>query len=534
MLLERRHRPPVALVGHVRLPGVEGALRRDRGGQRRRLGRRDPCGQVVDRADAVVVAARRDVRDQDEPLPPVVEHHRAVDHQQADRRARRVVRLGRRVSVEEGRRLVREVAHQAADQGREVGEPRAGERARDRDQRLPRVGVGGQGHRRERPHDVLDPHAVAVDHDGRGGVARHERVPSPPLRALDGLQDQAGAVARHGGEQPDGRGDVGQQLRPHGDQRPLGRERVELVTTGPHLQMRFHVRSFWSIPSDPCADRRRGNGGTPDRPARGCGGSRCERGTYGRAGMRLREPRRHVQVIPCIRIRRRLCLLSDGGVNDCGRSGARYPVEPMRLSRPFVPTLREDPADAEIASHRLLLRGGFVRQVMSGVYTSLPLGLRTMRKIETVVREEMDAAGSIELRMPIVLPADPWSATGRYDLYGDTLFKLTDRHDRDLILGPTQEEVVALMAAADLPSYRDLPKNVYQVEWKYRDEFRPRFGLLRVPRVPDEGRVLDRPRRGRHARVVPDHVRGVRADLRSLRARHARSSRPTRDRSAAA
>ena len=152
----------------------------------------------------------------------------------------------------------------------------------------------------------------------------------------------------------------------------------------------------------------------------------------------------------------------------------------MRLSRLFVPTLREDPAEAEIASHRLLLRGGFVRQVMSGVYTILPLGLRTMRRIEAIVREEMDGAGSIELRMPIVLPADPWRATGRYDLYGDTLFKLTDRHDRDLILGPTQEEVVALMAAADLPSYRDLPKNVYQVEWKYRDEFRPRFGMLRV------------------------------------------------------
>jgi len=121
-----------------------------------------------------------------------------------------------------------------------------------------------------------------------------------------------------------------------------------------------------------------------------------------------------------------------------------------------------------------------VRQVMSGVYTILPFGLRTMRKIETIVREEMDAAGSIELRMPMILPADPWRATGRYDLYGETLFKLTDRHDRDLILGPTQEEVVALMAAADMPSYRDLPKNVYQVEWKYRDEFRPRFGLLRV------------------------------------------------------
>ncbi len=151
----------------------------------------------------------------------------------------------------------------------------------------------------------------------------------------------------------------------------------------------------------------------------------------------------------------------------------------MRLSKMFAPTLREDPADADIASHRLLLRGGFIRQVMAGVYISLPMRLRTMRKIEGVVREEMDAAGAQEIRMPILLPAGPWRSTGRYDLYGDNLFKLQDRHERELILGPTQEEVVALLAAGDLPSYRDLPANVYQVEWKYRDEFRPRFGLLR-------------------------------------------------------
>jgi prolyl-tRNA synthetase len=151
----------------------------------------------------------------------------------------------------------------------------------------------------------------------------------------------------------------------------------------------------------------------------------------------------------------------------------------MRLSRMFAPTLREDPADADIASHRLLLRGGFIRQVMAGVYTILPMGLRTMRKIEAVVRDEMDAAGAQEIRMPIVLPAAPWRASGRYELYGDNLFTLLDRHERELILGPTQEEVVALLAANDLPSYRDLPVNVYQVEWKYRDEFRPRFGLLR-------------------------------------------------------
>jgi prolyl-tRNA synthetase len=152
----------------------------------------------------------------------------------------------------------------------------------------------------------------------------------------------------------------------------------------------------------------------------------------------------------------------------------------MRLSQLFGRTLREDPAEAEASSHRLLLRGAFFRQVMAGVYTTMPLGLRTMRKIEVIVREEMDASGAQELRMPIVLPAEPWKATGRYEAYGETLFKLQDRHGRDLVLGPTQEEVVAPLVAAEFTSYRDLPVNVYQVEWKYRDEFRPRFGLLRV------------------------------------------------------
>ena len=151
----------------------------------------------------------------------------------------------------------------------------------------------------------------------------------------------------------------------------------------------------------------------------------------------------------------------------------------MRLSGLFVPTLRDDPADAEIASHRLLLRAAFIRQVAAGVYTTLPLGLRSIRKIERIVREEMDASGAQEFRMPILLPAEPWKATGRWDLYGDTLFHLRDRHERELLLGPTQEEVVTQHVAADLPSYRDLPVNLYQIEWKYRDEFRPRFGLLR-------------------------------------------------------
>jgi prolyl-tRNA synthetase len=151
----------------------------------------------------------------------------------------------------------------------------------------------------------------------------------------------------------------------------------------------------------------------------------------------------------------------------------------MRLSRLFARTLRDDPAEAEIASHRLLLRAAFIRKTAAGIYTSMPLGLRTMEKIERIVREEMDAAGSQELRMPIVLPAEPWRATGRYDAYGELMFRLRDRHERDFVLGPTQEEVVAELAKQELPSYRDLPANVYQVEWKYRDEFRPRYGLLR-------------------------------------------------------
>jgi prolyl-tRNA synthetase len=151
----------------------------------------------------------------------------------------------------------------------------------------------------------------------------------------------------------------------------------------------------------------------------------------------------------------------------------------MRLSQLFAPTLREDPAEAEVASHRLLLRAGFIRQVAAGVYTTLPLGLRSMRKIEEIVRQEMDASGAQEIRMPITLPAEPWKATGRWDLYGELMFRLVDRHGRELVLGPTQEEVATPVVEAGAPSYRDLPVNVYQIEWKYRDEFRPRFGLLR-------------------------------------------------------
>ncbi len=151
----------------------------------------------------------------------------------------------------------------------------------------------------------------------------------------------------------------------------------------------------------------------------------------------------------------------------------------MRLSQLFARTLREDPAEAEAPSHKLLLRGAFVRKLMAGVYTTMPLGLRTIRKIEAIVREEMDAAGAQELRMPITVPAEPWQQTGRWDAYGDELFRLRDRHGRDMLLGPTLEEVVTPLVATEFPSYKDLPVNVYQIEWKYRDELRPRYGLLR-------------------------------------------------------
>ncbi|HEY3210410.1 MAG TPA: proline--tRNA ligase [Actinomycetota bacterium] len=151
----------------------------------------------------------------------------------------------------------------------------------------------------------------------------------------------------------------------------------------------------------------------------------------------------------------------------------------MRMSNLFARTLREAPAEAEIASHQLLLRAAYIRKVMAGAYTWLPLGWRTLRKVEQIVREEMDAAGAQEIRMPIILPAEPWKVTGRWQTYGELMFKLKDRHGRELGLGPTHEEVVTPLVAGEFTSYRDLPVNLYQIEWKYRDEFRPRFGLLR-------------------------------------------------------
>jgi prolyl-tRNA synthetase len=151
----------------------------------------------------------------------------------------------------------------------------------------------------------------------------------------------------------------------------------------------------------------------------------------------------------------------------------------MRLSELFAPTLREDPADADVVSHRLLVRAGMIRQVARGIYDLLPLGLRAVRRFEAIVRQEMDRAGAQEILMPAVIPAELWVESGRWDRYGRELLRLKDRYDRDFCFGPTHEEVVTDLVRREVRSYRDLPKNLYQIQVKFRDEVRPRFGLMR-------------------------------------------------------
>jgi len=151
----------------------------------------------------------------------------------------------------------------------------------------------------------------------------------------------------------------------------------------------------------------------------------------------------------------------------------------MRLSRYFMPTLREAPADAQIVSHQLMLRAGLIRQEAAGIYAWLPLGLKVLKKIEQVVREEMNRAGAIEILMPTLQLADLWRESGRYDAYGDEMLRIKDRHDRDLLYGPTAEEVVTDIFRSYIKSYKDLPKNLYNIQWKFRDERRPRFGVMR-------------------------------------------------------
>lgn len=151
----------------------------------------------------------------------------------------------------------------------------------------------------------------------------------------------------------------------------------------------------------------------------------------------------------------------------------------MKASQLFYPTLREVPSEAEVVSHQLLLRAGFIRKASAGVYSYLPLGRRVLRKIENIVREEMDKAGGQEVLMPIIQPRELWERTGRWTVYGDEMFRLTDRHNRGFALGPTHEEIITTLVDAEVHSYRDLPLLLYQIQNKYRDEIRPRFGLMR-------------------------------------------------------
>lgn len=151
----------------------------------------------------------------------------------------------------------------------------------------------------------------------------------------------------------------------------------------------------------------------------------------------------------------------------------------MKTSQMLIPTLREDPGEAEVVSHRLMLRAGMIRKTAAGIYTYLPLGLRVIRKIERIVREEMNRAGAQEVLMPIASPAELWRETGRWDFYGKELFRFKDRHERDFCLGPTHEEVITDLVRREVRSYRQLPLNCYQIQTKFRDEIRPRFGLMR-------------------------------------------------------
>jgi prolyl-tRNA synthetase len=151
----------------------------------------------------------------------------------------------------------------------------------------------------------------------------------------------------------------------------------------------------------------------------------------------------------------------------------------MRLSRYFLPILRETPKEAEIVSHRLMLRAGMIRQQSAGIYSWLPLGFRVLQKVEQIVREEQERAGAVEVLMPTIQSADLWRESGRYDAYGKEMLRITDRHEREMLYGPTNEEMITEIFRASVKSYRDLPLNLYHIQWKFRDEVRPRFGIMR-------------------------------------------------------
>jgi prolyl-tRNA synthetase len=151
----------------------------------------------------------------------------------------------------------------------------------------------------------------------------------------------------------------------------------------------------------------------------------------------------------------------------------------MRASQFFISTLKEAPADADITSQKLMIRAGFIRKVAAGIYSWMPMGLRVVRKVENIVREEMNRAGAIEVSLPVVQPAGLWQESGRWDTMGEEMLRFKDRHERDFALQPTAEEVITDIARSELRSYRALPKNFYQIQTKFRDERRPRFGVMR-------------------------------------------------------
>jgi len=151
----------------------------------------------------------------------------------------------------------------------------------------------------------------------------------------------------------------------------------------------------------------------------------------------------------------------------------------MRLSRYFLPILRETPKEAEIVSHRLMLRAGLIRQESAGIYAWLPLGLKVLNKINAIIREEQNRSGAVELLMPVIQSADLWRESGRYDAYGKEMLRIKDRHEREMLFGPTNEEMITEIFRGSVRSYKDLPLNLYHIQWKFRDEVRPRFGVMR-------------------------------------------------------
>jgi len=151
----------------------------------------------------------------------------------------------------------------------------------------------------------------------------------------------------------------------------------------------------------------------------------------------------------------------------------------LRLSRAFLPVLKESPSDAQIVSHKLMLRAGLIRQTAAGIYAWLPLGFRVLKKIEQIVREEQDRAGAQEMLMPTLQSADLWRESGRYDAYGPEMLRIRDRHEREMLYGPTNEEMLTAIVRDEMKSYRDLPRTLYHIQWKFRDEVRPRFGVMR-------------------------------------------------------